>query len=63
MNQVIGTSEIWMTATRPSMPFFPPYPDFRFSCMKCGSLDVFIRNEEKTSTIKCLDCQKTGVIA
>jgi len=38
----------------------PPYPDYRFSCPQCGSLDVFITINEKTYAlvIDCLDCEK-----
>ena len=38
----------------------PPYPDYRFSCPQCGSLDVFITINEKVSAlvIDCMDCEK-----
>ena len=36
------------------------YPDFRFSCQFCGSLDVMVRMDifSNPSVIKCLDCGK-----
>jgi len=38
----------------------PKYPDFRFQCLSCGSLDVFVTWENESTTIKgkCLDCKK-----
>jgi hypothetical protein len=38
----------------------PPYQDYRYSCVYCGSLDVFITVNEDTGTIhiSCLDCNK-----
>jgi hypothetical protein len=38
----------------------PPYPDYRYSCVYCGSLDVFItvNGDTKTIHISCLDCNK-----
>ncbi len=38
----------------------PPYPDYRFSCPLCGSLDVFITINDKVGAlaIDCLDCEK-----
>jgi len=38
----------------------PPYPDYRFSCPQCGSLDVFITINEKSNAlvIDCMDCEK-----
>lgn len=58
MNQGIHSSEIWVTATRPIKLNSPQYPDFRFSCKKCGSLDVFITKGNEKSTMKCLECNK-----
>ncbi len=39
------------------------YPDFRYSCHYCGTLDVIIKKFESTKTIeiKCLDCKKVWV--
>jgi len=36
------------------------YPDFRFSCQFCGSLDVMVRMDifSNPSVIKCLDCRR-----
>ena len=59
MNQGIHTSEIWVTATGPSSP---QYPDLRFSCMQCGSLDVFITKMIEKPIMKCLDCSKSREI-
>jgi len=38
----------------------PPYPDYRFSCVYCGSLDVFItvNGETQAIDIDCLECNK-----
>ena len=38
----------------------PKYPDFRFQCSSCGSLEVFVTWENENTTIKgkCLDCTK-----
>ncbi len=37
----------------------PKYPDFRFQCPSCGSLEVFVAMEnEITLKGKCLDCTK-----
>jgi len=38
----------------------PPYPDYRFSCVYCGSIDVFITLNGGTQIIDidCLDCNK-----
>jgi hypothetical protein len=38
----------------------PPYPDYRFSCPLCGSLDVVITINEKIGALAldCLDCEK-----
>ncbi len=38
----------------------PKYPDFRFQCPRCGSLEVFIawENENTPLKAKCLDCTK-----
>ena len=35
-----------------------PYPDFRYFCTFCGSLDVFIKVDKVLETIQinCLDC-------
>ncbi len=39
--------------------FRPKYPDFRFQCPSCGSLEVFVAMEnEITLKGKCLDCTK-----
>lgn len=62
-NQVIQTSEIWLSASKSDHPIVPQYPDFRFSCIKCGSLDVFIKNSKKNSTMNCLDCKNVEMIA
>ena len=59
MNQGTHTSEIWITATGPSSP---QYPDLRFSCMQCGSLDVFISKETTKLKMRCLDCSETEEI-
>mgnify|MGYP006957733742 FL=1 len=36
------------------------YPDFRFSCQFCGSLDVMVKMDifSNPSVTKCLDCGK-----
>ena len=36
------------------------YPDFRYSCHYCGTLDVFIKVSKSRETIEidCLDCKK-----
>jgi len=38
----------------------PKYPDFRFQCTSCGSLEVFVTWENENAPIKgkCLDCAK-----
>jgi len=38
----------------------PKYPDFRFQCPSCGSLEVFVASETENSSLKgkCLDCTK-----
>ena len=38
----------------------PKYPDFRFQCPSCGSLEVFVTWESSNITLKgkCLDCTK-----
>ncbi len=38
----------------------PKYPDFRFQCPSCGSLEVLVRWENENTTLngKCLDCTK-----
>ena len=38
----------------------PKYPDFRFACPNCGSLEVFViwENENTPLKGKCLDCTK-----
>ncbi len=38
----------------------PKYPDFRFQCPSCGSLEVFVtwENENTPLKVKCLDCTK-----
>jgi len=38
----------------------PKYPDFRFQCPSCGSLEVFVtwENENTPLKCKCLDCTK-----
>jgi len=38
----------------------PKYPDFRFQCPSCGSLEVFVtwENENTPLKYKCLDCTK-----
>lgn len=37
-----------------------PYPDFRYFCPFCGTLDVFIQIDEEMQMIRvcCLDCKK-----
>jgi len=39
------------------------YPDFRFLCTSCGSLEVYISRTADTSLpqIHCLDCGKDGI--
>jgi len=39
------------------------YPDFRFQCPNCGSLEVIItwKNENTPLKLKCLDCKKNWV--
>lgn len=34
------------------------YPDFRYACTNCGSLEVLLNplNYQTTKKIKCLDC-------
>jgi len=56
MNQGAHSSEIWVSATRPNYLFSPSYPDVRFSCQQCGSLDVFMQIGNEKSIMKCLDC-------
>ncbi len=36
------------------------YPDFRFQCPSCGSLEVYVtwENEDTPLKGKCLDCTK-----
>jgi len=38
----------------------PKYPDFRFQCPSCGSLEVFVTWENENTPLKgkCLDCTK-----
>ncbi len=38
----------------------PNYPDFRFQCPSCGSLEVLVtwKNENTPLKGKCLDCTK-----
>ncbi len=38
----------------------PKYPDFRFQCPSCGSLEVFVtwENENTPLKVRCLDCTK-----
>ncbi len=38
----------------------PKYPDFRFQCPSCGSLEVLIAWENENTSLKgkCLDCTK-----
>ncbi len=38
----------------------PKYPDFRFQCPSCGSLEVFVTWENENTPLKgkCLDCSK-----
>ncbi len=38
----------------------PKYPDFRFQCPSCGSLEVFVTWENENIPLKgkCLDCTK-----
>jgi len=38
----------------------PKYPDFRFQCPSCGSLEVFVTWENEITPLKgkCLDCSK-----
>ncbi len=38
----------------------PSYPDFRFQCSNCGSLEVLVawENENTPLKAKCLDCTK-----
>ena len=40
-----------------------PYPDFRYFCPSCGSLDVYISSHRQTHQmiVKCLDCKKGGI--
>lgn len=40
-----------------------PYPNFRFFCPYCASLDVFITIDKNTSdlSVDCLDCKKIWV--
>ena len=56
-SQAIHTSEIWVSATKPSL-LSPKFPDLRFSCTGCGSLDVFITKGTENSIMTCLDCKK-----
>jgi hypothetical protein len=57
MNQGTHTSEIWVSATRPSL-ISPKFPDLSFSCSECGSLDVFITKGKENNIMTCLDCKK-----
>ena len=38
----------------------PKYPDFRFHCPSCGSLEVLVAWENESTSLKgkCLDCTK-----
>ena len=38
----------------------PKYPDFRFQCPSCGSLEVIVSWENENTPLKgkCLDCTK-----
>jgi len=40
-----------------------PYPDFRYFCPLCGSLDVCITSHKKSEkiTVDCLDCKKVWI--
>ena len=39
------------------------YPDFRYSCHYCGTLDVFIKLSKSKGIIQidCLDCKKVWI--
>lgn len=39
------------------------YPDFRYFCHYCGTLDVFIKVSKSAGTIEidCLDCKKVWI--
>ena len=38
----------------------PSYPDFRFSCPNCGTLDVLVQNQSFDFIQgNCLDCKTT----
>lgn len=38
--------------------FFPVYPDVRFACTHCGSLEVFLKTESVNLVRdRCLDCK------
>lgn len=56
----IETTRIPLLETLQKIIENPPYPDYRFSCVYCGSLDVFITLNSGTQTIDidCLDCNK-----
>lgn len=40
-----------------------PYPNFRYCCPFCGTLDVFIEIDEEIQMIRvhCLDCKKVWI--
>jgi hypothetical protein len=40
-----------------------PYPNFRFFCPYCSSLDVFITIDKTSNhfTVDCLDCEKKWI--
>jgi len=40
-----------------------PYPNFRFFCPYCASLDIFITMDKtcKHLTVECLDCKKSWI--
>lgn len=37
------------------------YPDIRFSCSRCGSLDVLIKMNSEPIIIGCLDCDNRTI--
>lgn len=55
--QIMERARIVRALLKKEKPYLKPhYPDFRFMCPGCGSLDVYLSGEMIAPKIHCLDC-------
>ncbi|KAG2472090.1 MAG: hypothetical protein NPMRTH4_2260006 [Nitrosopumilales archaeon] len=58
--ELVNSEKVILKETTVYPFIYRQYPDFRFNCPNCGSLDVFVSLSSSIVPLKgkCLDCKK-----